>query len=350
MIALWKQSVLALSTEIASLSLLDGTTSASKLLAYFALHAVASSLVTAMAWVLLPAHLKKPRWAVLALLFSFDFFIPGLGVLAMLIVLHIATRFPSVVRTERYVDIAEPVFTSSEKEKREQSDVRAGYARRILRDPLQSVDTKLRVLIALQSMRPKVAIPLLQGLLADPSEDIRLLAYSMMDAWEKDITYRLQAAQAQLESGQPAQSKGSKEERKTAQINAHRKLAELYWEQVDSGLARGDLRTFALERAKKHCEKSLTLDARQGGLWLVYSTVLIELKQAAAAERALEVARKAKAPDSYVYPRLARLAFDAGDFEATAKWMRRAGRSGHVPHPVRQCIRYWAGKNLDVKL
>ena len=40
---------------------------------------------------------------------------------------------------------------------------------------------------------------LLQGLLADPAEDIRLLAYSMMDAWEKDLTQRIQKAQTQLD-------------------------------------------------------------------------------------------------------------------------------------------------------
>lgn len=350
MIAFWKQSMLALSAEAASLALLSQTTSASSLVAYFIVHAIASAAVTIMAWVLVPAHLKRPRWGVLALLFSFDFFIPGLGVLAMLIVLHVATRFPSVVGTERYVDIAEPVFVSSEKEKREASDVRAGYARRILRDPRQTVDTKLRVLIALQSMRPKVAIPLLQGLLADPSEDIRLLAYSMMNAWEKDITQRLQTAQALLEPSELETAKRSKEEVKSTQLNAHRKLAELYWEQVDSGLARGDLRTFALQQAKRHCEKALWLDTQQAGLWLLYSMVLIELHQNQAANRALRLAYKAGASGAVVYPRLARLAFEAGNYEATKTWMRRAGRSGHLPHVVRQCVRYWAGKNLDVKL
>jgi predicted Zn-dependent protease len=205
-------------------------------------------------------------------------------------------------------------------------------------------------LIALQGMRPKVAIPLLQGLLADPSEDIRLLAYSMMDAWEKDITQRLQAAQAMLAPDQAETSKLSKAEIKSNKLNAYRRLAELYWEQVDSGLARGDLRTFALHQAKHNCEKALWINTQQAGLWLLYSVVLIDLKQNKAANRALRLAFKAGAGEAQVYPRLARLAFEAGNFEATQTWMRRAGRAGHLPHVVRQSARYWAGKKLDVKL
>jgi polysaccharide biosynthesis protein PelE len=350
MIAVWKQGAVAIATEMASLSLLDGGNSSARLLSYFALHGLASVMVTVLAWLLLPAHLKTPRWAVLALLFSFDFFIPGLGVISMVVVLHVATRFPSAIRAERYAEIVEPVFLSSEKEKREQSDVRAGHARRILGDPKQSVDTKLRVLIALQGMRPKVAIPLLQGLLADPSEDIRLLAYSLMDAWEKDITTRIQTAQGQLEAAQKAGSETTSEEHKTQQINAHRRLAELYWEQVDSGLARGDLRTFSLGLAKSHCEAALPMDARVAGLWMLYSTILIELGEPAAAQRTLLLARKAGAPDTAVLPSLARLSFDDGDFVQAQTWMRRAGRAGHLTNTVRQCVRYWTGKSVDVQL
>ncbi len=350
-IAIWKQASLAISTEIASLSLLDSSNSTERLLGYFLLHAVSAALVTSLAWMLLPSRLRKPRWAVLSLLFTFDFFIPGLGVVAMLAVIHVALRFPSVVQHERFTEVSEPVFMSSEKEKRGQADIRAGHARRILRDPTQSVDTKLRVLIALQDMRPKVAIPLLQGLLADPAEDIRLLAYSMMDAWEKDLTQRIQKAQAQLDDA--AQRTGQMQadaEQHTITINAHRRMAELYWEQVDTGLARGDLRVFALQKAKTHCEVALPLDAHMGGMWLLYSLVLIELNMGEAANRALRLARKAGLSDVQVLPHLARVAYDAGEYEEVAQWMRRAARAGHLPHPLRQVARYWAGKSLDVQI
>ena len=115
MMLLSKYTLVAVATELASLSLLDGSTSEVKLLGYFALHSVASAIVTLLAWMLLPGHLKTPRWAVLALLFSFDFFIPFLGVVGMVVVLHVAQRFPSVVRAERYAEIEEPKFMPTKK-------------------------------------------------------------------------------------------------------------------------------------------------------------------------------------------------------------------------------------------
>ncbi len=351
MMAVGKQLVIAVSTELAAFSLLGSSHESGVLLAYFGLHAIASLLVSGIAWRLLPAHLRQPWWSVLALLFSFAFFIPGLGVISMVLVIHVARRYPSVVGVERYVEIKEPQFHSNEKEKREQSDIRVSQARRILHDPNQSVETKLRVLIALQHMRPKVAIPLLQGLLADRAEDIRLLAYSMMDAWEKDITVRLQTAQTQLDAAvaKGAATTDSRHDAgfdKIGHINAHRKLAELYWEQVDTGLARGDLRTFALQKAKAHCEDALLLDALIGGLWLLYGLVLIELQQRDGAHRALLLARKAGMSDVQVMPHLARIAFDAGRYDEVQKWMGRLARQENLPHHLRNAVRYWIGNRM----
>ncbi|MDP3136577.1 MAG: hypothetical protein Q8N17_09640 [Burkholderiaceae bacterium] len=335
--------LLAVMAEIASFSLLDRSTSDLRLMSFFALHALAAAMASGVAWRALPEHLRAPRLPIMGLLFSIGFFIPGLGVLATVIVINVATRFPKAITSERYVEIAEPQFTSTEKEKPPQTEIRVGYARRILRDPRQSVDTKLRVLIALQGMRPKVAIPLLQGLLGDPAEDIRLLAYSMMESWEKDITQRLQTAQVQLSAARELKEK-------TQTVNAHRRVAELYWEQVDTGLVRGDLRQYSLLQAKRHCEAALHLDANAGGVWLLFSAVLTELKETAAAHRTLLLARKSGIPDLVVLPMLARLAYDEGRYDEVAVWMKRTGRLGQMPLALRQVVRYWTRRSLDVQL
>lgn len=337
------RGLLALATEIASISLLDRSASDLRLASFFALHAVAAALASSLAWRVLPEHLRVPRLPILGLLFSVGFFIPGLGVVATVAVINVATRFPKAVTSERYVEISEPEFITTEKEKPVQTEIRVGDARRILRDPRQPVDTKLRVLIALQGMRPKVAIPLLQGLLSDPAEDIRLLAYSMMAAWEKDITQRLQKALTELSA-----ARAQKE--KTQTVNAHRRVAELYWEQVDTGLVRGDLRQFSLLQAKRHCEAALKLDANAGGVWLLFSEVLTELKETAAAHRTLLLARKSGIPDLVVLPMLARLAYEEGRYDEVAVWMKRTSRLGQMPLALHQVVRYWTHRSLDVQL
>ncbi len=348
---IWLQVTAAISAELASMALLDRSTSDWRLAAYFGLHGFASAIATAVAWQLLPGQFKsgKDRWGI-GLVFCMAFFAPAVGVLALLLVVHVASRFPKGINTDRYVEIETPQYVANEKDQAASTDLRAGYARRILNSPDESVDTKLRVLLAVQDMRPKVAIPMLQGLLGDPAEDIRLLAYSMMDAWEKDITRRLQHAQAQLDALTARESTQEAAAQAALRFNAHRRLAELYWEQVDTKLARGDLREFALQHAKGHCESALVLQPGSAGVWLLFGEVLAELKMADVALRALKAARNAGADSVRVHQLSARLFFERAEYDKVRDYMTRVNKSARVPYSVKQVSRFWAGQAVDLPL
>lgn len=343
MIAIWKQGATAVATELASLSLLDRSHDEAKLATYFLLHGVAAAVATGMAWLMLRRPFNKANFYAILLIYSFGFFIPGLGVVACVAVVLIASRFPKAMGVDRFVEIIQPKFMSTEKDKKTASDLRAGHARRILGDPRESVDTKLRVLIALQDMRPKVAIPMLQGLLGDPAEDIRLLAYSMMDAWEKELTTSLQQAQAQLEE---AQAHGDE----AMGFNANRRLSELYWQQVDTKLARGDLRIFALQQCKTHCEAALAVQPNAAGVWLLYSQALIELDMGALAKRTLKLAKNAGANEVDIAQLAASVAWSVRDYRGVAAHMSHIAGSNRVPYGLKQSARFWTGANVDVLL
>lgn len=336
----WKHALLAVSTELASLALLDRSGSEAMLAAYFGLHALASALASALAWRLLPQAYRQPRVVSFALLFCFGFFIPGLGVAALVLTVQVAQRFPKVLRTERYVQIVMPEFSAVQQEATERSDLRAGDARRILADPSQPLETRLRVLVALQSMRPKAAVPLLQSLLADPSEDIRLLAYSMVDTWEKDLTVQIQAAQGRLEAAR-------RQDDRAPLVNALQRLAELHWQQADTGLARGDLRRFALQQAQQHCEDALSLDAYAPGTWSLYARVLIELDHLTAAARALGLARKLRMPPAQVWPLMAQIAFLRQDYAGVRKYVGRLPPDDQLPHQWRGAAAYWRQRRIS---
>ena len=79
MIALWAKVSAAVSLETAALSMLSGTPTMLHLASYFSLHAVASTVVTWLAWVLLPGNFKKPFIPACARLWAFAFFIPVRG-------------------------------------------------------------------------------------------------------------------------------------------------------------------------------------------------------------------------------------------------------------------------------
>ena len=343
MIALWAKISAAVSMETAALSMLTSTPTLLNLASYFSLHAVASTLVTWLAWVLLPSNFKKPFLPVCALLWAFAFFIPVLGVAAILVVVQIAQRFPRILRTERYVTVRMPEFSGVQREATERSDLRAGDARRILKDSAQPLETRLRVLVALQSMQPKAAVPLLIGLLSDPSEDIRLLAYSMVDSWEKDLVQKIQKANAELDV---ARQSGSN----IRVVNALRRLAELHWTQADTGLARGDLRRFALEHAQRYCEQVQALDTRAPGIWALYARILIELGQLDAAVQAVKMAHRLRLPMAETFLLMAQIAYAQGNYAAVRRYATMLPDDGLLPSSVLRSAAFWRSRRRTKKV
>ena len=87
--------------ETAALSMLSSAPTLAHLASYFSLHAVASALVSWLAWVLLPSNFKKPIVPACALLWAFAFFIPVLGIAAILVVVQVAQRFPRILRDRK---------------------------------------------------------------------------------------------------------------------------------------------------------------------------------------------------------------------------------------------------------
>jgi polysaccharide biosynthesis protein PelE len=339
-ISLWVKISTAMALEASALSLLTRSASLADLLGYFALHALASTVVALLAWALLPGNYKKPFVPACGLLWAFAFFIPGLGVAAILVVVQIARLFPRILRTSRFVAVRMPEFSGVQREATERSDLRAGDARRILKDATLPLETRLRVLVALQVMQPKAAVPLLMGLLSDPSEDIRLLAYSMVDTWEKDLVQKIQKAQQGLQSARQLDDR-------VPIINALRRLAELHWTQADTGLARGDLRRFALERSRELCEETLQLDPDVPGIWELYVNVLIELGDMEWAMRAVKLARQLNVSLAKVWPMAAHVAYLQRDFDAVRKYMARLPGDAFLPPSVARTAAYWRTRRVD---
>ena len=59
-------------------------------------------------------------------------------------------------------------------------------------------EKRMAALFATRRMPPREAIPILKLALRDPADDVRLLAYSMLDKQESEINLRIEAALRQL--------------------------------------------------------------------------------------------------------------------------------------------------------
>jgi tetratricopeptide (TPR) repeat protein len=167
------------------------------------------------------------------------------------------------------------------------------------------VAMRLRALVALSNVPARLASPLLRDLLADPAEDLRLLAYGMLDGQEKKLNG---AIHAQLQARQNAASEA-------ARAAAAAKLAGLYWELVYQGLVQGDLRRHACEQGLRHAAQALAANPEDAALYFLQGRLLHEDARPDEARVAYREALGLGLPANRVVPYMAELAYDEGDFE-----------------------------------
>jgi hypothetical protein len=130
--------------------------------------------------------------------------------------------------------------------------------RELLRDEV-SQDERVRAVMALRHMDARHAVPLLRLAFAHESEDVRLLAFAILDRREKRLRARIKATEARLATRSAAGPSG-----KSERAAWHRRLARDQWELVYGGFVSADVRGAALEAAARHANAALEheMDAR----------------------------------------------------------------------------------------
>jgi hypothetical protein len=128
-----------------------------------------------------------------------------------------------------------------------------------LRDARLSPDERLQAVVGMRELPSNVSGGLLRELLSDPVEEIRLLAYGIIEAAENRIRQEILIARQLLDT--------AKSDIEHAQLAA--RLAELHWELVYQNLVHGELRQYTLRCVREYAHEALVHDAKQGSLWYV---------------------------------------------------------------------------------
>ena len=182
----------AITLELASLYLLGQQQMTLSLwLAFFASHAIAAASFAALCWLVLPKAYKTPVIPALLFIFVLALSMPVLGMLCLASVFVIALYFPKPEVKKRWrssFSLALPMHP----EQLESSQY--GYA--ALKDILLFNPSDEKRLMATNSCRflpHQDAMPLLKLALTDKTDDIRLLAYAVIEKIEfndkKTIVY-----------------------------------------------------------------------------------------------------------------------------------------------------------------
>lgn len=296
---------------------------------FWVLHGGASVLIAVVVHAHLPLRYREPRWGVLALLASASFFMPFLGVLGMLVAMLVAAALPASLQYRPFAAVRAPEFVQPGHETAER--VRVGGLRTMLLDEALPADVRLKSLIALQSMPVRSAGPMLRRLLADPSDDIRLVAYGILDQQEKRISGAIAAELARLERAtEPA-----------ARLAALRALAEQYWELVYTGLAQGDLRTFVIGEGLKYIDAALASSDVEPGLWLLKGRLLHARRDLAGAAESYSIAVACGLPEARALPYLAQIAFDRHELDLVRQYLSSIAGSNKTP-AMAEVMRFWS--------
>ena len=332
-----KLSISAMVMELAAWSsplLLLKENSDAALASYLVSHTIASALLALFILPLLrPAH-AKPRLPIFALLAFWIYAIPVVGFLGMLAAALVLRYYRSPTTHSVFESLELPEF---DQHQRINGSFRQTGLRSFLGNPAVPQKDRMRAMVSLQHVSGRLASPLLRNALNDPSEDLRLLAYGMLDTLEQRIS---RSVDLELKAMRTAQATEGTDKPGPLTLKASQNLSDLYWEFIYQGLAQGDLREYASRESLRYCEQTLSLQPDNAQLRLRQGLLLHELGRFEEAAQAYDKAHALGLPATRVLPYQAELSFKNRDFNRTRELMQQLNQWSALPR-LRPIIDYW---------
>jgi tetratricopeptide (TPR) repeat protein len=314
MLKLW---IPALTAESAALLLAArGEAALATLIAFLALHAAASALIAVAIGLLFPPAYRRPRRWVWATLFGLNFFVPVIGLFVSFVGVVAGTLFPQLLKPKVFNRVAAPEFTATRDY--DLTRLRGGAVRARLREQSVPSNARVEALLAIGSAATPASGAVLREMLADPADDMRLLAYGLLDRREKSISEQLVRERSVLAA---AEDIG---DRDTARL-VHHRIGQLYWELVYQDLVQGDMQRYALEQALIHTEQALDGTAADGARWLLIGRIRLKRGELREARAALAAALEHGMPRRNVLPYLAEVRFLQRRYADVRKLMYELG-------------------------
>ena len=307
----------------------------SALASYLVVHAIACVLLSVFLFPLLLNQRPQARLPILLLMVACSYGIPIAGFFGMLAAAIVLRLYRTPATHADFDSLQMPEF---DQHQRRQGHSRHAGLRSFLGNIHAPLDARLRAMVALQYVSGRTASPLLRTVLSDPSEDLRLLAYGMLDTLEKRINSSIDVEMTALHAAQEEDGQTGARTLESAQ-----RLSDLYWELIYQDLVQGDLRKHAAKESLRYCEWVLAEHPHNAQMCLRRGRLLHEQKRTDEAALAYTRARELGLPASRVLPYQAELCFEHKDFLQARALLQELGQWSALPrlHPV---VDYWSGR------
>ncbi len=323
--------LLILLLEIGSWVALSGDWPATiRLLSFSALHAVAVYLAVRLLMSFLPDKYRQEKTPVRLTLFSLGFFIPFLGLPGLFAAILWGIGHEQGEKVEDIQRITIPELPYRPLEVTEQPRYGQAGLVSVLRNA-PSPEKRLRAVMATRQLNDHDAIQVLRVALKDPVDDVRLLAYSMVDAKEKIINQQIEKTRKKLASAIAIEK-----------ANLHTRLANLFWELGYLELAQGEVLKYTLQQARENLDAALGIDASNAANLLQLGKVLLRLEQYEEAEAAFDRTMALGMNKDAVLPFRAEVAFIRGDFASVTEQLSALSPAARNLAHLDQVVKYWS--------
>lgn len=182
-----------------------------------------------------------------------------------------------------------------------------------------AAEERIRAVLATRKISDQEAVPILQIALKDPIDEVRLLAYSMLNAKEKKLSAAIQSSLNEL-NDQAAVSEIEK-------ANKYYYVAECYWELSFLGLEQGEAKVHVLKTADYFVTKALKILTHEAELYFLKARIALEIEQYQLAKSNFKLARKFGMAPEKLSPYQAELAFAEKRYAEVQFFMQQINKS-----------------------
>lgn len=331
--AVWRValSILAILLQAAAVvALLEPSGEAGSMLTLCALQVLASLCVAVVAGDVIVQQYSQTTYWRYVYVFAGCLFMPVVGMLVFFLVWLMlgvfGYNFVPLAAADR---VAAPVFVASlVKNMTYGGGVRV---RARLENEHSDDSERMSAMTALQSMPIHLTEKVLRRLLSDQQEELRLLAYGLIDGAEKSIMEKIAGArQKLLEGNLPS---GQRE-------HLHALLAQMYWELSYQHLVAGDVHEYVLDKVAEHASTVLDTDANDGLMWYLQGRCALLKHQPEQATHCLGQAASCGFPRERLRPWQAEAAFQQKQFMAVRGYLSDLD-SGLAASRLQPSIQYW---------
>ena len=275
-------------------------------------HAGACALTAQALHSMMPPSQQEPRWSGLLFLFAITFFMPPFGTFGMLGGLFAELYFPNLPPPPKpWLSVDFPALPHQPSTVAARPEYGDGALSAMLRY-CPSPERRLAAVLAVRHLRDHNDAEVLRLALTDPVDDVRLLAYSILDRKEQGFSALLKSFITQLATARDVGTRAKLQKR----------LAQTHLEMIKLGLAKGGVQSYLLAEGRRHIDAALQVVPDDRESLFLLGSIALRQDDLATAEKSFLKAQVLGMALEKVLPYLAEVAFRQQRFPMVAHYLR----------------------------